>query len=83
MIRELLPSLERPFLTYGIETDCDFRAQNLRADGLRTHFDVRGPRAPALLGMPGHHNVLNAMACIAVAVDLGVRSIGFGRLGSV
>ena len=75
VIRELLPSLERPLLTYGIETDCDYRAQNLRVDGLKTHFDVRGPKgfeASFALGMPGHHNVLNAMACIAVAVDLGV-----------
>ena len=75
VIRELLPSLERPLLTYGIETDCDYRAENLRVDGLKTHFDVRGPKgfeASFALGMPGHHNVLNAMACIAVAVDLGV-----------
>ncbi len=75
VIRSMLPQFERPLLTYGIDTDCDYRAHDLRVDGLMTHFRVVGPKgfeAEFALGMPGHHNVLNAMACIAVALDQGV-----------
>lgn len=75
VIRSMLGSFERPVLTYGIETDCDYRASDLRIEGLTTHFSVRGPKgleAEFALGMPGRHNVLNALACIAVALDLDV-----------
>ena len=75
VIRSMLPRFERPLLTYGIETDCDYRAHDLRIEGLTTHFRVVGPRgfeAEFALGMPGHHNVLNALGCIAIALDLEV-----------
>ena len=48
---------------------------NIASDGLRTHFDVRRPDAGSLkitLPMPGRHNVLNALAVIALADHLGV-----------
>lgn len=75
-VRGILERVERPLLTYGIETEqADFRALNLRRDGLCSHFDVQRPQRSSLsvtLNLPGRHNVLNALAAITVATELGV-----------
>jgi UDP-N-acetylmuramate--alanine ligase len=71
----LLPRIARPFVTYGIDQPADIRATNIKRDGLRTHFDVVRPGKPPLavtLNRPGRHNVLNALAAIAVATELDV-----------
>jgi len=78
-VRELIPFVSRPVTTYGIDVPARFRARNLRQDGVRMCFEVdrqgaQGP-LPALsicLNLPGRHNVLNALAAIAVATELGV-----------
>ncbi len=72
VIREILPDVARPIVTYGMGEDCDVRATDIRQDGLRTHFTVL--RAgheplPVTLNLPGLHNVLNALAAIAIATD--------------
>lgn len=75
-IRQLLPKISRKFIGYGFSDQADVRAVNLRADGMRTHFDLqlRGqePRIPITLNLPGEHNVLNALAAISVALELEV-----------
>ena len=75
-VARLLPRITRPVLTYGFSEAADVRAANLRPDGLRTHFDVQLPGASEplalCLNMPGRHNVLNALAAIAVAAELEV-----------
>jgi len=75
-IREVLPQIARPVRTYGISEEADIRAINIQQRGLEMHFDVRFKNGPAIdqvvLNMPGHHNVLNALAAIAVANELGV-----------
>ena len=56
-------------LTYGVATEADYRAVNLRPDETGTFFEVtyRGePLGAARVSMPGHHNVLNALAALAV-----------------
>ncbi len=74
VVRRLLPQVTRTFLTYGIEQDdADFRASDIRYDGMSTHFVAHRP-APhkplkVTLSIPGRHNVLNALAAIAVATD--------------
>lgn len=75
VIRELLPRFERPTVTFGIDTDCDYRALDVQVNGLTTQFRVQGPEGfefECSVNMPGRHNVLNALAVIAVARDLGV-----------
>ncbi|TVQ70293.1 MAG: UDP-N-acetylmuramate--L-alanine ligase [Oceanospirillales bacterium] len=76
VVSEILPSVSRPILTYGFNEDADFRATNLRMNGLQTHFTVERPTGhnalQVTLNMPGRHNVLNALACIAVATDEGI-----------
>jgi len=74
-VRALLPSVTKPVLTYGTGADAMVRAENIRHDGGRMRFRALREKAPALevtLNLPGRHNVLNALAAIAVATELGV-----------
>ncbi len=75
-LRALLPQVSRPVRTYGISADADVRALAIRQHGLRMHFDVACPELGELrdveLNLPGRHNVLNALAAITVALELGV-----------
>jgi len=78
-VREIMPLISRPVTTYGQHPDAQVRALNIRAEGTRMVFDVhrrdRDTVLPALhveLNLPGMHNVLNALAAIAVATELGV-----------
>ena len=75
VVTELLPTVGRKFLTFGIDSEADYRAVNLVTDGLQTHFEVIFPNSTDLrvtLSMPGRHNVFNALAVIALADHLGV-----------
>ena len=75
VVRGLLPEIASPVVTYGLSADADVRATDLRQDGMVTRFSVQRPGREPLavtLNMPGVHNVLNALAAIAVARDLGI-----------
>lgn len=73
VIQSLLPAIARPVFTYGVGEHCDFRATDIRQVGLQSFFTAHRPGGlPSLevtLNLPGHHNVLNALAAIAVATD--------------
>ncbi|MFM8355810.1 MAG: UDP-N-acetylmuramate--L-alanine ligase [Gammaproteobacteria bacterium] len=75
-IAAILPDVGRPVVTYGFGPNSDFRAQGLIASGRAWRFRAHRPRGlPALdvlLAIPGYHNVLNALAAIAVATEEGV-----------
>jgi len=75
-IRSVLTEVTRPVITYGIDSAADVRAGNLMQNGMQTRFTVRRPdrtgELPVTLNLPGRHNVLNALAAIAVATELGV-----------
>jgi UDP-N-acetylmuramate--alanine ligase len=78
-IREILPQIARPITSYGIDSeDAQVRAINVRAAGGQMHFTVQRRNGVALpdldvvLNLPGRHNVLNALAAIGIAVELGV-----------
>jgi UDP-N-acetylmuramate--alanine ligase len=76
VVAGMLTRIARPVVTYGIEQDADIRAENIVRAGLQTRFDVRraGKSTPfaVTLNSPGTHNVLNALAAIAVATELEV-----------
>jgi len=76
VVCDILPSVTRPVITYGISESADVRAENIVHDGLRTSFSVLRKDIDGMLNvslnMPGHHNVLNALAAIAVATDEGI-----------
>ncbi len=81
-IREIMPRIARPLLTYGFNLDNDIRAVDVEQDGMRSHFTVlRKDREPLRLtiNQPGLHNVLNALAAIGVATDEGVSDAAIGR----
>ena len=75
-VANILSEVTRPVITYGIDSDADVRASELRQDELKTHFQVQRPGheqpLSITLNLPGRHNVLNALAAIAVATELGV-----------
>ncbi|MDP3251474.1 MAG: UDP-N-acetylmuramate--L-alanine ligase [Hydrogenophaga sp.] len=77
-IREILPRIARPITSYGFSEDAQVRAVNVRAVDTQMHFTVQrrnGVELPDLdivLNLPGEHNVLNALAAIGIAVELGV-----------
>ena len=75
-VRSILPLVKKPMTTYGVAEDADFRAENIVAEGGTMHFDAvwhngSHNRVPIVLNTPGHHNVLNALATIAIAVECG------------
>ncbi len=73
--RELIPGLGRRVITYGFSQSADVQARNAQTAGLSTSFEVhRTGREPLqlTLNLPGRHNVLNALAAVAVAAELQV-----------
>jgi len=75
-VRDILPNVHRPVLTYGFSEDADVRATEMHQSGLTTNFKITLPGSDkgfeVTLNHPGRHNVLNALAAIAVANELGV-----------
>ncbi|MDO9032086.1 MULTISPECIES: UDP-N-acetylmuramate--L-alanine ligase [Hydrogenophaga] len=80
-IREILPQIARPITSYGFSEDAQVRAVNVRAVGGQMHFTVQRkngtlmPDLDVVLNLPGNHNVLNALAAIGIAVELGVADV--------
>jgi UDP-N-acetylmuramate--alanine ligase len=74
-VREIMPFVSKPVLTYGFAAEAQFRAVGARPDGGRMLFKVLregGEPLDVVLNAPGMHNVQNALAAIAVADELGV-----------
>jgi UDP-N-acetylmuramate--alanine ligase len=75
-LRDILPQVTKPVLTYGTGDDVSVRAEAIRHDGGRMRFRaVRKDAKPldVVLNLPGRHNVLNSLAAIAVGTELGVK----------
>ena len=80
-VNAIIPRISKPVMTYGTSEQARVRATDIRADQGRMHFNVAisDPRLNAssnffsvTLNLPGNHNVLNALAAIAVALEVGV-----------
>ncbi|THF61895.1 UDP-N-acetylmuramate--L-alanine ligase [Pseudothauera nasutitermitis] len=76
-VRSIMPLVSKQIVRYGFNETANVRAENIRADGGRMLFDavrVNGTttRLPIELNLPGLHNVLNALAAIAVATEVQV-----------
>ncbi|MCC6207752.1 MAG: UDP-N-acetylmuramate--L-alanine ligase [Gammaproteobacteria bacterium] len=76
VIRGMLPGISRPLITYGMSEQADFRAGDVVHAGSTSCFTVSRPGGLAplevRLNLAGRHNVLNALAAMAVAGELGV-----------
>lgn len=74
-VRDLLPSINRRYVTYGESRQADYVADNLVYRGLETSFHVHRQGQPLgefVVRMPGQHNVLNCLAVIAISDELAV-----------
>ncbi len=81
-VRSILQQVGRPILSYGLTAGADIRADNIQRNGLQTRFDVVRPSGAALdvtVNLPGTHNVLNSLAAIAVAIEIGVEDAAIQR----
>jgi len=75
-VRKILPEVTKPVVTYGVDFEADYNAELLRQEKTRTWFKVshkdKKDWLEVELKLPGKHNLLNALASIAVAHELGV-----------
>ncbi|MDY6848755.1 MAG: UDP-N-acetylmuramate--L-alanine ligase [Geoalkalibacter sp.] len=74
-VQAIIPRVKKRFITYGLAGQADLSAARIRHEGDRTYFTVRyqGETLGEIsFRMPGRHNVLNALAALAVAMELGV-----------
>lgn len=77
-IRDILPSISKPVTTYGFADDAQIRAVNVRHQDGKMRFTALcrqngQPRdLDIILNLPGQHNVQNALAAIAVGLEVGV-----------
>jgi UDP-N-acetylmuramate--alanine ligase len=75
-VREIMPFVSKPIVTYGFNKDAMVRAEDVVHEGGRMRFralrDGTDGALDVTLNLPGGHNVLNALAAIAVATELGV-----------
>ncbi len=75
-VREILPRLTKPVLTYGMSEDVELRAVHVAATGATMKFTAVGRRDKSVLdvelNLVGTHNVLNALSAIAIAREVGI-----------
>ena len=78
VVREIVPEMSCPITSYGLNEDAQVRAVNVRAVGAQMHFTaqrrngIKLPDLDIVLNLAGQHNVLNALAAIAIALELNV-----------
>ena len=83
-VRAILPHVARPMVTYGVAEDADLRAEDVRWDAGRMRFravshDKSFAPLEVMLNLPGEHNVLNALAVIAVAREVGAAEAAIAK----
>jgi UDP-N-acetylmuramate--alanine ligase len=74
-VRDIIPQIAKPVVTYGLGDDAQLRAVDVANAGARMRFIARAARGADLaveLALPGLHNVQNALAAIAVGREAGV-----------
>jgi UDP-N-acetylmuramate--alanine ligase len=74
-IQALLPRVEKRLVTYGLRAQADLQAHAIRFAGMTASFEVTWKQEPlgrVELTVPGQHNVYNALAAIAVGVELEI-----------
>jgi UDP-N-acetylmuramate--alanine ligase len=76
VVAEMLPSVTRAVVTYGLAEQADVRATDVRQQGRMMHFQAHLPGRPeplaVSLNLPGVHNVRNALGAMAIAWELGL-----------
>jgi UDP-N-acetylmuramate--alanine ligase len=81
-VREILPSITKSIVTYGLAADAQLRATDVAHRGPRMRFVARSAGAaalPAEVNLPGLHNVQNSLAAIAIGRQVGVADDAIAR----
>jgi UDP-N-acetylmuramate--alanine ligase len=82
-VRSIAQSVGRPIVSYGLSSaDADVRAVNIRRNALQTSYDVvraSGTPLSVTVNLPGTHNVLNSLAAIVVATEIGIEDAAIQR----
>ena len=74
-IQGIIPQLRKRYLTYGMNSQADLRAADIKRGPLEVGFDLifrNESLGHIVVGMPGDHNVLNALGAISVGLELDV-----------
>lgn len=74
-VQAIIPRVKKRFVTYGSSNHADFRISNIEIKNMRSRFTISHEKrelGQVKLNLPGLHNVYNATAAIAVALELGV-----------
>jgi len=74
-VRSILPDIERRTITYGFTPQAEVRAVNIGQKGFRSTFTVLyqdEPIGEIALMAPGDHNIKNALAAVAIGLELGM-----------
>jgi len=81
-VREIMPFVSKPIVTYGFAPEAMVRAENVCADGGSMRFTCvrEGERRLELtVNLPGRHNVQNALAAVAVGTEIGVADAAIAK----
>jgi UDP-N-acetylmuramate--alanine ligase len=89
-IQNIIPRVKKSYITYGKSAQSDIRARDTKKEGLTVDFEVirhGSSLGRVVVGMPGDHSVLNALAAIAVGLefdmDMGHIRKGLENLGGL
>ncbi len=74
-VQDIIPKIKKRFLTYGMLSQCDVRAQDIKYDGLTTEFTlfIKNQNMGCIkINMPGIHNVYNSLAAVTVGMEMDI-----------
>ena len=74
-IQGIIPSLKKRYVTYGMTSQADVRGRDLEREGLGVSLEIllhNSSLGRIVVGMPGEHNVLNALAAVTVGLELDI-----------
>jgi UDP-N-acetylmuramate--alanine ligase len=89
-IQGIIPRLKKRYLTYGMTSQADLKGRDLEKEKLGVSFEAlyrNNSLGRIVVGIPGEHNMLNALAATAVGLeldlDIGVIKEGLKNLGGL
>jgi UDP-N-acetylmuramate--alanine ligase len=74
-IQGIIPRLKKRYATYGLTSQADLRARDIERTQLEVSFEIlhhNQSLGRVVVGMPGRHNALNALAAISVGLELDI-----------
>lgn len=75
LVQGLIPGITKRHMTYGLKTQADLVARDIRQEGLKSNFNVEykgKPLGEVALGVPGLFNIHNALAALAVSIEMDI-----------